>query len=382
MRLAYRLGLIGTVSVIALAAGCSGSGSRDTLGTSAKDAGGDGPEFSSGEGGAKCSPAPGNFDVPGNNCDDDGDGDVDNPPECDDSLPTDGNAQDFAHALGLCQKATGDRWGLVSATFTGSYNTATPANDAQHGILRKFGSVIKPQEGKMLGVMSSGWAREFNGPAGNGSFQQGETMAGEGTVPPGFPKPAKGCEIDNSTNDVITLKLKIKVPNNAKGIAFDFNFYSGEWPQWVCTKFNDGFAAMLTSEAFNGGDTDNISFDAQKNPVSVNNGFFDRCTPDINLGCGSAVAGKSKCPGGPGELAGTGFGIMGDACGQGQISTRGGATGWLFSQAPIAAEEQFTIDFIIWDTQDGILDSSILLDHFRWILGDVVTTTDRPVDPK
>ncbi len=378
MRLAYRLGFIGTVSVIAVAAGCSGSSSRDSLGTT-KDAGSDALEFATGEAGPKCAPSPGNFDVPDNNCDDDGDGEVDNPPACDDSLPVDGNAQDFAHAIGLCQKSTGDRWGLVSATFTGSYNTASPANDSQHGILRKFGSVIKPQEGKMLGVLSSGWAREFNGTAGNGSFQQGETMAGEGTVPPGFPKPAKGCEIDNSTNDVITLKLKIKVPNNAKGLAFDFNFYSGEWPQWVCSKFNDGFAAMLTSEAFNGGDTDNISFDSQKNPVSVNNGFFDRCTPGTTTGCAGIppVTKTSACPGGESELGGTGFFKQGTYCGNKQ-STGGGATGWLTSTAPVQAGETVTLEFVIWDTGDARYDSSVLLDNLRWEVGEVQTKTERP----
>ena len=42
--------------------------------------------------GKPCAPAKGNWDIPGNNCDDDADGTVDNPPTCDDSLSETGSA--------------------------------------------------------------------------------------------------------------------------------------------------------------------------------------------------------------------------------------------------------------------------------------------------
>ena len=49
--------------------------------------------------------------------------------------------------------------------------------------------------------------------------------------------------------------------------------------------------------------------DGQKNPISVNNGFFDRCTPGVDTGCaGGGKPGTSSCPGGAAELAGTGYG--------------------------------------------------------------------------
>ena len=69
------------------------------------------------------------------------------------------------------------------------------------------------------------------------------------------------------------------------GIDGDRHFFTSEWPAFVCTDYNDSFIAYLSSKAFNGGKPDNISFDAQKNPVSVNNGFFDRCTPNTIIGC-------------------------------------------------------------------------------------------------
>jgi hypothetical protein len=60
-------------------------------------------------------------------------------------------------------------------------------------------------------------------------------------------------------------------------------------------------------------------------------------------------------------------------------STNGGATGWLTSQAPVQAGETFTIEFIIWDTGDGFLDSSVLVDNFTWVGGPITgASTERP----
>lgn len=339
-----------------------------------------------GDGGAAgkvCSPNPANFDIPGNNCDDDGDGTVDNPPSCDDGLSANGDAEAFARAIGVCTKAADKGYGLVSATYTRSFGATQAPPAGQHGILPKFGDVLKPREGKMLGVLSSGYAQEFNG--GNNQPFGGRTPVGQewtmgGSLPPGFPKPATGCPIDNEVNDVVTVKLELKAPPNASGVAFDFNFFSSEWPAYICTNFNDGFLAYLSAKGFNGGTADNISFDKDKNPVSVNNGFFDRCTPGVLTGCAGLAPKQSACPGGAAELAGTGFGISGKYCqplGQ-DTSVGGGATGWLTSKAPVQAGETFTLEFMVWDTGDQILDSSVLIDNFTWQEGVVTTSTDRP----
>ena len=122
--------------------------------------------------------------------------------------------------------------------------------------------------------------------------------------------------------------------------------------------------------------------DSKKNPVSVNNGFFDRCTAGAAIGCRGGSPGTSTCPGGAGELAGTGFGVLGSYCGGGGAKTvSGGATGWLTSQAAVKPGETFTLDLMIWDTGDGDLDSSVLIDNFQWIAGEVVTSTGRPTGP-
>ncbi|CAN5222859.1 hypothetical protein BH09MYX1_BH09MYX1_60240 [soil metagenome] len=322
---------------------------------------------------AECNPSPDNFEVAGNNCDDDGDGTIDNvATACDTGLQATGDANAFAKAIGLCK-------GVVSAAFTQGYQSATPPSPNQHGILPKFGNVIKPQEGATLGVLSSGFAREYNGLSGTTAFRGFTgTMTGKGAAPPGYPKASPSCPnatIDNTVQDVSTLKLSVKVPANAKGISFNFNFYSGEWPEFVCTQFNDSFIAYLKSNAFNNGKADNISFDANKNPVSVNNGFFDRCSPKT-LSCSNFPSGYKACGSGDAELQGTGFYALAAHCGGGQDSG-GGATGWLQTKAPVQPGETITIEFMIWDTGDQAWNSSVLIDGWQWEATDTTVGTVR-----
>jgi hypothetical protein len=171
------------------------------------------------------------------------------------------------------------------------------------------------------------------------------------------------------------VKLVLKAPMDATGFRFDFDFYSSEWPNFVCSTFNDAFVAYLTSSGL----TDNISFDPNKNPVAVNNNYFDRCTAGAPLGCNrtdgetaDAPLSSSTCAGGAAELEGTGYASTAKTlCGNGSdiTATLGGATGWLSTVAPIKPGEQFTLEFMIWDAGDGILDSTVLIDHFQWTGG-------------
>jgi hypothetical protein len=334
-----------------------------------------------------CQPDPSNYDIPMNNCDDDGDGMVDNPPgKCDAALAAGGDANAFAQAIGICQQAAGTKWGVVSAAYQKGYNTATGPAAGQHGILPKFGNVIKPREGLMLGVLSSGSATENdsdNGPffKGTKSGMQGLSLTGGGPAPAGYPKATPGCPaLGSVVNDMIDVKITIKVPANAKGFSFDFDFFSGEWPEYVCTPYNDSFVAFLKSAAFNNGTADNISFDTNKNPVSVNNAFFQVCTDQATTGCqGGGTKKTAACPLGTGDLQGTGFADPGTYCDQGVNNTAGGgATGWLTTQAPVQPGETITLEFMIWDTGDNAWDSSVLVDNFQWIPTPTTAGTQRP----
>ncbi len=383
---------------------------------------GGGAPPASGDGGFVCAPNPANYDIPANGCDDDGDGTVDNAITCDtgsvpSGLSAAGTAADFAAAIGLCQQADATHWGVVGATYTNGHSQTSAGQvnfDQQHGVLTAFGSAVGPREGSAFGVLSSGSATTedtdwmSDGQDAMGSFKGekngmqcatgglgclGSALGGAGNggdVPTGFPKAASGCPGSTEVNDVIDVKLQIKVPANAKGIAFDFDFYSGEWPDFVCTTYNDSFIAYLQSAAFNGGSADNISFDSKGNPVSVNNGFFGICTPNTPTGCGGGggkkggggtTGGTSVCSTGPAALAGTGFEDDGTFCTS--PSTGGGATGWLTSQAPVKPGETISLEFIIWDTGDWNYDSSVLVDNLTWAPQEVPSTpVTTPSPPK
>jgi hypothetical protein len=320
-------------------------------------------------------------------------GPVDVTPPCDTGLAVDASdAALFAKAIGVCKAAGADGFGLMSASYSNAFGSSSLPAAGQWGLLPQFGSVIKPQEGSALGVISSGFAREYDDATGTSQgmksdFVSGNPMDGTnyptGQAPPGFPKAAAGCQQDGLVNDMVDVKLVLKAPPDATGFQFDFDFYSSEWPNYVCSNFNDAFIAYLTSQ----GTTGNISFDAMNNPVAVNNNFFDRCTPSVPVGCSRSnlpfpdpPLSTSTCPSGPSELGGTGFGdTYATQCLTGnQMATLGGATGWLTTKAPIMPGEQFTLEFMIWDAGDGLLDSSVLIDHFQWIGGTVSTGTTRP----
>jgi hypothetical protein len=340
------------------------------------------------DGAPACIPNAANYDIPGNGCDDDGDGKVDNAIVCDSSLPANGTAMQMAQAMGLCQQASSTAWGVVSAKLTQGVGSSTVPDTHQTSILGTFGSALKPREGSAFGVLSSGYAQandscptnqRYQSMAGM-SFKYGCKMTGTGMAPSGFPKSASGCpsQQGEAVNDVADLQLQIKVPANANGFSFDFDFGSGEWPEYVCSPFNDAFIAYLKSAAFNNGAADNISFDSKNNPVSVNNGFFSECGPsNAKTGCASqATAGTAACTGGTSDLMGTGFYDLGDqsACATGE--TGGGMTGWLTTQSPAQPGETITIDLLIWDTGDQYYDSSVILDNWTWKPHPVAVSTN------
>jgi hypothetical protein len=392
--------------VVVLAAGCSGSsrsqsgfGSGDDGSSSSSGGGSSGGSsggvgtFGGDDGGESSGTCPPcntlNVNLASSNCDLDCSGSSTPPKSCDSGLPFDGPAADFAKAIGLCQTADSTHWGVVSATYTRGYNSTAAPADGQHGIMGGFGSVIKPREGANLGILSSGYAlpcddanpgANCSGSGESDPYFKGEQVGmyqGAGSSPPGYPKSTSQCQVGNKVYDTIGVTLQVKVPANAQGLSYDFDFYSGEWPEYVCTEFNDSFVAWLQSTAWAGKSGDlNISFDSLGNPVSVNNGFFDRCTANSQTGCAGSVTQTAACAGGPSELQGTGFYNLGNYC-SGQ-TTGGGATGWLTTKAPVTGGETITLQFIIWDTGDQNWDSSVLVDNFQWYGTAQTTGTGRP----
>jgi hypothetical protein len=101
-------------------------------------------------------------------------------------------------------------------------------------------------------------------------------------------------------------------------------------------------------------------------------GFEDPVSMGVMQPAGSACAGDGT--GGPcGALM-----IMGDVSTDPNIP-QGGATGWLTTTSPVTPGEDVTLHFIIFDEGDHILDSSVLIDNFRWAATGVPSPSTGPI---
>ena len=344
----------------------------------------DGDGFTVGDGDCNdCSLAmnPGAQDFADNHVDEDCDGMADNnPTACDGALNVaSSSALDGAKALGLCKLQAGKSWGLISAQYVTADGKPLDGYDLDgigHGILKGFGPNVHPQEGKAVLALSSGSARQPTDPGY-------ETVSGydkmyETGAPPGYPKESPACPnvTTGEPHDTAGLLVKIKSPSNAKSLKFNLNFYTYEWPDYICSEFNDFFVAMMTPVPKGQADG-NISFDAKGTLISVNAGFLDVCGCDSAGGPPCKTTGApSSCKLGNAQLKGTGFDedLFGDP------TENSAATGWLATTSPIQQPgAEISLLFAVWDSGDGVLDSTVLLDNFTFDV-DAADTTTAPVD--
>ena len=96
------------------------------------------------------------------------------------------------------------------------------------------------------------------------------------------------------------------MPTNAKSFSYRFKFYSAEYPEFLCRQYNDFFVTLLSSSWLPDPNANppedplptdkNIAFDANKDPVSVNNAFFQICFPVAGAPPGSCPTTASWPP--------------------------------------------------------------------------------------
>lgn len=139
--------------------------------------------------------------------------------------------------------------------------------------------------------------------------------------------------------DQALMNLTLQVPEGIHSFLFDWFFLSREYPYYVGSEFNDRFTVIQEGLEYTG----NIVFDSEENVVDVNNALF-------------TVVDASS-------LTGTGFWRPADGT---PNAYDGGGTGWVTTRSPVAPGEIITLRFDIHDLADGIYDSGVLLDNFRW----------------
>jgi len=353
---------------------------------------------------------PGAFEVPGNMVDDDCDGTKDNVlAACDNGLASNSaTATDYAKAIDLCATTTESpanlidkKWGVISATLSLANGSGTP-NVQSRSIRQGFGAITQ-LSGASLTVLSTGVAAAKVAPNNSNpaykAFQGGQDMAKTSPVPsdwlaangnnfpnaPGCPEPQGGT----TAHDPVMLKVRVRVPTNAKSFDVSTNFMSSEYPEWVCSAFNDFFLTLLDStfapgagQAGNPADKNLAFYKAGNNiyPVGVNlatgsTGLFSQCQTSPT-GCGSgAVPGNNTCAS-TAQLVGTGFDdpnlpaqFAGDpAFCANNAKMAGGGTGWLTTTGNVKPGETIELRFVVWDTGDQWYDSVALVDNFLWSL--------------
>ncbi|MGZ3440386.1 MAG: choice-of-anchor L domain-containing protein, partial [Polyangia bacterium] len=315
-----------------------------------------------------CDPGmnPGAIEIGANGKDDDCNGMIDdNNPACDASSAGSKDPNELAHSMEICD-----------ARFFKGAMMAGPSDVKARNVLANFG-VLKPKAGANFTLLSSGVAVDEMG-TGYANPQQGTDLMNSGTNPlpslSGTSDPSCSQSGDQTNvHDYTELVLQLHAPSNVQSFSFDFQFFSGEYPNYVCTQYNDEFLAIVQSSKTYPTPT-NISFDMQKNPITVNAGFFTVCS-------NSTKPQTMHCMHPPSDNNGTGYETTGSPIPlPGEVP--GGSTGWLSTTAPIQPNEDVTLRFVIFDEGDGVLDSAVLLDHFQWGASTVMGPSTGPIGYK
>lgn len=328
------------------AAGSSGSGSGSGSGTAHP---------------ASCNLDPSAFDVPGNGVDDDCNGQVDDAPgACDASLAlASSDAWSAAAALGLCAKAGAKGWGVVDAKYVRPDGASFAASNAPaYGLLPSFGVNVPLSGGAML-ALSTGAARApgqagYQSPSGVDRGTTSEMPAGVARTMAACPGIQRGAP-----HDGVALELRLRVPSNARSISFAHQLFTFDYKDYVCSEYNDAFVVLMTPKAA-GAPDGNVAHAPSGDPIDVSSTVLMRaCEPSTSHGLTYA------CPAGVAALSGTGF--------EGHAST-----GWLVTRAPVAPGSEITLRFAIWDSGDGVMDSTVLVDAFSFSTEPVAAATTAP----
>jgi hypothetical protein len=226
-----------------------------------------------------------------------------------------------------------------------------------HGVMDSFGPNVSPRGGLRMLVLSNDQARRPTDPDPLNTTSKNYSSA----YPTGFPKSSATCptaSVTGPANDPVALQAVVRVPQNATGFSFDFDVYAQDFPTYICSNFDDTFAAILSpipSGLLDG----NITFNAAGDPFSVNGSDYEVC------GCASGppctAGGKTfACSLGTSQLLGTGFGAD-------TATADAAATGWQHTTSPVEGGGEITVRFAIWDATDSVFTSTALVDNWAWL---------------
>jgi hypothetical protein len=330
---------------------------------------------------------------------------------CDSALLADsGTPLDYVNAMGLCRTTVENpaqlkdkTWGIIDAQLL--HADGTQLDTPQSKSIRPNFGKLKPREGTMLAVFSSGLAADEQqtdpGPNG-GPFSDPSTDnlsqvdISTCTLPhciidwystPNLPlKPANdlpqapncggGGFGDNISHDSVMLLVRMRVPTNVNSFSVSSYFLSAEYPEFVCTAYNDQVVLLVdtlnaTPLRPNPVDKNLLTYSSSGAlwPIGINlaggTGLFRVCDSQaVNPSCWYSTVSSLSCGEGSSGLALTGF--EADSSLGSTACTTGGGTDWLNTNGNVQPGGIVELRFVIWDVGDGILDSSVLFDNFKW----------------
>jgi len=262
-----------------------------------------------------------------------------------------------AKALGLCKKApaNGSAWGAVDARLVKPDGTPLGRPES-FGLLAKLGAAL-PVAGKAMLALSTGAAR---GPSDPGYVDDDQGLDKKYThaATPGLARPSVACPgvTLGAPHDGVMFELRVRVPADARALSFSHQLFTSDYGEYVCSEFADVFGVTMDPKPVGAADG-SIVFDPDGNLVSASSAsFLGACAPGVHHGITFA------CPLGEAPLAGTGF--------EGKA-----ATGWLRTTVPVTGGSVVTLRFALWDSGDGVFDTTVLLDELAF-------ATTPPTSPK
>lgn len=242
-----------------------------------------------------------------------------------------------------------------------SYSVTSPTNSNitnSYIAVNRFGSTsndLAPFAGSSYVLLATGPATGTSHSTSLGGISQADPHSSDGL----------------DAHDVVELKFTLQAPPGATGFSIDYVFFSEEYEEFIGDVYNDKFYMIIEAPSVDGGAPTVINYTDCNNPSSYSD-FIDsngqpRCYIAINTAFSEACTNPAT------NIDGTGYECASSPLVDG--SATGSSTGWLQTTWVIPAGETFDLTFHIHDTSDGIYDSQVILDNFRWEGGTVQSGT-------
>jgi hypothetical protein len=145
-------------------------------------------------------------------------------------------------------------WGLISVAFSRADGTGVPVA-AQHAIPSAFGA-IGTQHGSSMTVLSTGVAAapdhmQPRTPAARSERSRDDQRPARRLVQRALGRVSAGRAVPGDRDErrarPVMLTIAIRVPTNARAFTLNGYFLSGDYPESVCSQYNDYFLALLSS---------------------------------------------------------------------------------------------------------------------------------------